>query len=216
MAKGKEVVQGGAEGKLSGLLVRTHGQYYFKTDTAKGVKSFSREVKAPSLEFFKETVKKYIGSEIDPRTQLSVPKYKDQSFINIRGQLKKRLLPVLLAREYLDFARIRFVSIDEIISLDGQKLDLPISLRSREQLQELIEDEKMPLNSADYIDIDELRNDIYEYLESPDTFMSGKSLRDKRRAEEKIFREMNGLSDITLAPRKVEREKKVAVGIADL
>jgi hypothetical protein len=110
----------------AGIQIKTHGKYYYKTDTAKGVKSFEMVVRARSLEMFRETYNKYMGTETDPKTQLQTPKYKTNTYLNIRGQLKKRLLPILLIRKHADFARVRFVVIDEIVSETGEKLNLPI------------------------------------------------------------------------------------------
>jgi hypothetical protein len=158
------------------------------------------------MEIFRETTRKYTGSKINPETNLAEPQYLTRSIINIRGMLKRRYMPILLAREYLDFARIRFVSIDEVIQLDGSKIDLPINIQSRKQLQEFVGEKKIPLDVNSYLDIDELRSDIYDYLESPDTFLAGKERKDRIRADEKTFMEMNSINE-TLPPRRDRIEK---------
>lgn len=187
-----------------GILIKCHGMYYYKTETAKGTKPFDYEVRAPSLEFFRETATKYTGTDDKGNA-----KYVERTFINIRGALKKRLLPLLLSKKFMDYARVKYVVIDEILSETNEKLDLPIVLRSRKQLAVLIHEEKMPIDPEDYIDIDELRSDILEYQQDPEAFNRGKVRRDKRRTEERSFIEMNNLNE-TLPPRKK------AAGIEDI
>jgi len=136
----------------------------------------------------------------------SKPIYKETTYLNVRGILKKRLMPVLLRNKFSDFARIRYVTIDEIVSLDGSELDLPLTLRSRVQLAMLIERERMPINPDEYMEVDELRTDIKEYLEDAQAFLASKAKKDKKRQEEKAFMEMNEL-DEPLPPQKVKKEK---------
>lgn len=181
-----------------GVKIVCHGQYYYKDSLNKGVKEFAHEVFSPSLEMFREHAKKYVGTDDKGRS-----KYEDRSFINVRGQLKRRLLPVLLGKKFPDFARVRYVVIDEIISLDGSELDLPITLRSKKQLAFQITKEGMPLSVDDYIDVDDLRADMLEYLHDPEAFLAGKAKRDKLRNEERDFMRMNNLSEGEL-PKKRE------------
>jgi|GEM_PF-6587014 hypothetical protein len=195
----------------SGILVRTHGQYYWKTNDQKGIKSFTRDVRFPSMEIFRETTRKYIGTKVNEETKLAEPQYLVNSIINIRGMLKRRFMPILLAREYTDFARIRFVSIDEVVPLDGQKIDLPINIRSRKQLAEFLREKNIPIREDEYVDIDELRSDIYDYLSSPDTFLAQKSRKDRIRNDEREFMEMNAIHE-TLPPRKDRVEKARGAG----
>ena len=187
-----------------GIKIKVHGKYYYKTETAKGMKNYALDVRAASLEMFRETSQKYLGQD-DKGKQL----FKTTSYLNIRGQLKKRLLPILLGRQFPDFARVRYVVIDEIIAGEGEKLNLPINLRSKNQLTELIKDEKMPIDPAEYLEIDDLRNDILQYIQEPENFLTQKPLRDKRRQEERSFLEMNGLSDETLPPVRDGKKESV-------
>jgi hypothetical protein len=189
-----------------------HGGYYYKTETAKGVKMYSLVVRAASLEMFRETSQKYMGTEDDPQTHLQRPKFKTHSYLNIRGQLKKRLLPILLRRQFPDFARVRYVVIDEIVSETGAKLDLPIILRSKAQLAQMIQDEKMPIDPSEYIEIDDLRADILSYIEEPAVFLQNKPRKDRRRQEEHDFLIMNGLTDETLPP-VMEQKPRSAAGV---
>ena len=209
MAKQKTQGDGG-----SGILVRTHGQYYFKNDNIKGVRSFTKDVRFPSMEIFRETVRKYIGTKINETTKLSEPQYRESSIINIRGLLKRRFMPILLARDFPDFARIRFVSVDEVV---GSESDLPINIQSREQLKGMLLEKHIPIDPDDYVDIDELRSDIYDYFEAPENFLAQKSRKDRIRNDERAFMEMNGISD-TLPPRKisvVEARKPAAGSVID-
>lgn len=182
-------------GNGQGIKIIVHGRYYYKTETAKGTKPYELEVRAASLEMFRETARKYIGTDDNGRE-----KYKETSFLNIRGQLKKRLLPMLLARKFPDFARVRFVVIDEVVAEAGQKLDLPIDLRSRKQLADMIREEKMPIEAGDYLEIDELRSDILSYIQEPEVFLKNKPRLDRRRSEEREFMKLNGLEDESLPP----------------
>jgi uncharacterized coiled-coil DUF342 family protein len=83
-------------------------------------------------------------------------------------------------------------------------------------LADLIRDEKLPIDPEAYVDIDELRTDIREYEEDPESFLRNKSRKDIRRQEERAFREMNGITE-TLPPEKSEKSAKpVKAGIQDL
>jgi len=190
------------ENSLQGIKIFTTGQYYYKTETAKGIKKFSMVVRARSLEMFREESQKYIGTDDNGRAQ-----FRKNSYLNIRGQLKKRLLPILLLRDHPDFARVRFVTITEIVSEDGSSLDLPVNLRSRAQLVEMVQKEQMPLDPSEYLEIDDLRSDILQYLKFPEEFLRSKPLKDRRRAEDRDFVAMNDLGDETLPP--VQEPKKI-------
>jgi len=190
MEKVKEKIKG-----VKGIKIFVHGRYYYKTETAKGTKPYEMVVRAASLEMFRESSQKYLGTDDNGQ-----PKFRTNSYLNIRGQLKKRLLPILLQRKFPDFARVRFVVIDEIVSETGEKLDLPINLRSRTQLTAMVNDENIPIDPAEYLEIDDLRTDILEYIQEPETFLKNKPSRDRRRQEERQFIEMNDLGDETLPP----------------
>ena len=202
-----------------GIKIIAHGEYYFKTETTKGRKPFSGEYLFPSLSIFNETIRTYKGQKVDPVTQLSEPDYDTRTILNIRGLLKKRFLPILLQKQLSDFARVRYVSIDEVIALDGQTLNLPLALRSRKQLRSYLDEKSIPINVDQYLDIDELRNDIQLYLENPDVFLREKPMKDKLRADEEEFARMNGLTaetDGTLAPRKERIVKPTEPSISEL
>lgn len=190
-------------GQKAGVKIFTHGRYYFKTDTQKGTKEFSFVVRAASLEMFRETSQKYMGTDDNGQA-----KYKTNSYLNIRGQLKKRLLPILLGKKFLDFARVRYVVIDEIVSETGEKLDLPINLRSRKQLETLVREEKFPIVSEEYLEIDDLRADILQYIQEPETFLHQKPTKDRRRQEERSFMELNDMGSETLPPIKEQTAKE--------
>jgi hypothetical protein len=191
-----------------GIKIMVHGRYYYKTETSKGTKPYSMVVRAASLEMFRETSQKYTGTDDNGRAM-----YRTNSYLNIRGQLKKRLLPILLSKKVTDFARVRFVVIDEIASETGEKLDLPVNLRSQAQLVRMIADEKMPINPDEYLEIDDLRSDILEYIQSPETFLANQPARARKREEERNFLIMNNLDDETLPP--APRDKKGGPPILD-
>ena len=190
-----------------GIKIFVHGRYYYKTEASKGTKPFEWVVRAASLEMFRESSQKYLGTDDKGK-----PKFRTNTYVNIRGQLKKRLLPILLSRKFTDFARVRFVVIDEIVSEIGEKLNLPIDLRSRKQLTAMIKDEKIPIVPEEYLEIDDLRFDILQYIQEPEAFLLQKPLKDKRRQEERSFIELNDLGDETLSPI-VEQKKHIPAKI---
>jgi hypothetical protein len=185
---------------IKGIEISVHGQYYYKTETLKGTKPFEMLVHAASIEMFRETSQKYTGTDDKGNSM-----FKTNSYLNIRGQLKKRLLPILLGKKFPDFARVRFVTIDEIKSKTGEKLDLPLNLRSKAQLCEMIRDEKIPIDPEEYLEIDDLRTDILQYVQEPAIFLQQKPKKDRRRQEERQFIEMNDLGDTTLPPIKEQK-----------
>jgi hypothetical protein len=73
----------------------------------------------------------------------------------------------------------------------------------------MIKDEKIPINADEYLEVDELRFDIQEYIQAPEEFLRMKPLRDRRRQEERDFMEMNDLQD-TLPPVKDNKKDKPA------
>lgn len=194
-----------------GLLIRCHGQYYYKTDKAKGTKNYEMEVKAPSLAFFNERAEKYLGTDDNGKAKFAV-----REFLNIRGSLKKRLLPILLAKKDQEFARVKFTVIDEVISLSGEELDLPIVFRSKEQLRAFVRKERIPIDVDSYLEIDELRTDIVEYQTNPEVFLQFKAKKDVRRAEEKEFAEMNDLNEPLPPQIKPKAKGPQGSGIAEL
>ena len=186
------------------INIKCHGTYYFKTEKDKGIREFREVVKAPSMHFFNETFTKLTGT--DDNGKLT---FRDTTFPNVRGRLKKKLLPVILsnkASQYPNFVRIRGVVIDEIVSDGKERLDLPINLMSIAQLTEFIKDRRMPIDAASYMEIDELRTDVMEYQEDPDTFLKNRARKDQRRADEKEFLALNNL-----LPESIQEPKKKGV-----
>lgn len=180
------------------ITINVSGEYYSVQGTVKQVKDFTETIKAPSLEFFRQTNQKYLGTDDSGKLM-----FRTNSFINIRGRLKKQLLPQLLTKKYPDFVRIRKITIDSILSSDGATIpELPVVLQSREQLAELIKARQMPIDPASYMDLDALRSDILLFQEDPDTFMAGYAARQAKRAEEREFMELNNLVPAAPAPKK--------------
>jgi len=173
----------------SAISIQVHGEYYFRDSTSKGRKPFSCTLKVPNMEFFREESRRYEGTD-----DKGNPKIKINSYLNPRGVIKKRLLPLVLPPKYKDFAKVRSVTIDEIVSGDGTILDLPITLRSRNQLIQLCKEKKIPVAAENYIDIDELRTDITEYQDNPEVFLTTLQYRTEKRASEKKFLELNDLT----------------------
>lgn len=172
------------------IVIKTHGEYYYKQDSNKGRKPFEQTIKAPSLEFFKQTSVRYMGTDDDGKLKTRV-----DEFINVRGIIKKKLLPMMLKPKFPDFVRVRIVIIDEILDSKNQPLDLPIQLQSRNQLIALCKEKKIPVVAENYLDIDELRSDIIEYQTDPVMFQENFERKRKKREEERVFMELNGLLD---------------------
>jgi len=188
------------------IKIKCHGAYYYRQEAQKGIKNYEMTVNAASLGIFEEHSFKYIGCDNDGKQQFA-----ERKFLNVRGKLKKRLLPILLAKKYPDFARVRYVVIDEITGPDVNLEELPLQLKSRRQLAEIVRRESIPVNPEEYFDIDELRTDIMEYRVNPETWHRFKSIRDKRRAEEQQFRLLNDIAEEQELPPEKPRS-----GIIDL
>lgn len=172
------------------LTIKTHGEFYYKTDHTKGRRPFEMAIRAPSLKFFEQKAYKTRGMD-----EKGNQKIEEIVFFNVRGIIKKRLLPLLLSKKFKDFIRVRSVIIDEVAADDGTPLNLPIQLMSRPQLAELVAAKKIPIDTRSYIEIDELRSDIIEYREDPDTFLKNYDARIEKRREEREFMDLNNLSD---------------------
>ena len=122
----------------------------------------------------------------------------------------------MLGRKYVDFARVRYVIIDSVVSEAGGRLDLPIDLRSKAQLEAMIREEKIPIAVEEYLEIDDLRQDILQYIQEPEVFLKAQPAKARRRAEDKSFLELNDLNDEeTLPPVREKKEKPSAGGILD-
>lgn len=197
------------------LTIKCHGEFYAREGQLKLMKPFEEHVRAPSLKFFEQTAVRYTGTDDEGKL-----KFSENSFINVRGQLKKKLLPLILGRKYAGtFIRVRGVVIDEIIAEKDTAIDLPITLMSFDQLGTLMKQRNVPLDVNSYLNIDELRTDIMEYLEDPDAFKRNSARKAKKRAEEREFMELNDL--MPAAPQNpnsaVKSPKKVSkVGIEAL
>lgn len=175
------------------IEIRCHGQFYAREGQLKLLRDFEEIVKAPSLKFFEQTNTRYMGTDDNGKLQ-----FKDTTFINVRGVLKKKLLPLILSKKYMgQFVRVRGVVIDEII---GGGTELEINLMSFPQLTQLIKQRNMPLDAASYVNVDELRTDVTEYMDDPDTFQRNYARKSAKRSEEREFMELNNLMPSTPTP----------------
>lgn len=170
------------------IVIKTHGEFYYKTENLKGRKPFEQVIKAQSLDFFKQVAVRYTGTDDEGKL-----KFVESEFINVRGIIKKKLLPLLLAPRFSDFVRVRSVTIDEIILDQGAKMDLPVTLQSRNQLIQLCKEKKYPIEAVSYMNIDELRTDVLEYQTDPDVFLRTLERKNKVRSQEREFLSLNGL-----------------------
>lgn len=206
--------QANREAKMA-LTIKCHGEFYAREGQLKIMKTFEEAVRAPSLKFFEQTAVRYTGTDDDGKL-----KFSEKSFINVRGQLKKKLIPLILGRKYAGtFVRVRSVVIDEVVAEEGTALDLPITLMSFAQLAALMKQRNVPLDVSSYLNIDELRTDISEYLEDPDAFKRNFERKAKKRSEEREFMELNNLMPQASVkePKAQKIEKKAPkVGIEAL
>ncbi|MFA5186884.1 MAG: hypothetical protein WC551_10430 [Patescibacteria group bacterium] len=212
--------------KKSYIIIATHGDFFFKrSDNDKGISPFAIRVRAPNLEFFRETFTKYCGMREVPEDERKrredngeqdVPRQepivKERSQINVRGLLKKKLLPMLLGPKHEGFRRVRQCIIDEIISSDGKPLDLDVRLQSRDQLAEYIRVKRLPMDVESYINIDELRTDIEEYEKDKNSYFASLERRKRIRENEKKFRELNELIGEEPEPAPAQKKGSVITG----
>lgn len=194
------------------LAIKCHGQFYAREGQLKLMKEFEEIVRAPSLKFFEQTNTRYTGTDDNGQLQ-----FRETSFINVRGVLKKKLLPMILSKKFPGvFVRVRGVVIDEVQAEGNDKLELPVQLMSFAQMGELIKQRRFPLDVGSYLDIDELRTDYLEYEQDPEAFKRNVERKAKKRSEEREFMELNGLmpnmaSTPVSAPKTAKRK-----GIVDL
>lgn len=171
------------------IVIKCHGEFYAKEGQLKLTKLFDETVKAPSLKFFEQTFEKYTGTSDDGKLQ-----FRSSTAINVRGQLKKKLLPMILSSKFPGvFIRVRGVVVDSILGEDGAVLDLPLNLMSIPQLAKRVQDHNIPVDPSSYINVDELRTDIMEYEQDPENFKRTYQRKRQKRAEEREFRELNNL-----------------------
>ena len=177
------------------LTIKCHGEFYSKQGQLKLTVPFTETVKAPNLKFFEQTATKYTGTNDAGELQ-----FKDSTFTNVRGVLKKKLLPLILAKKYAGtYVRVRGVTIDEITADGNDNIELPINLMSINQLAGMIKLKNVPIDAFSYVNVDELRTDVMEYLTDPDVFKRNYARKSKKRDEEKEFMSLNNLLDTPAA-----------------
>jgi hypothetical protein len=181
------------------ITIKCHGEYYYKNQASKGVKPFkSLDVRVPSMESFRETNERYMGTDDDGKAI-----FKTNTFLNVRGMLKKVLLPAIMKRRpgFEELVRVRGVVIEEVLGDTPQEVsELPVTLMSSHQIASLILAKKMPIDSTEYVDIDVLRKDVMEYQDNPEAFIRNKARREKTRKLDKEFMELNNLLEEPVAP----------------
>ena len=196
------------------IAIKCHGEYYARNGQLKLTLPFEEIVKAPSLKFFEQTSTKLTGT--DDNGQL---KFKDTTFLNVRGVLKKKLLPLILQNKFQgQFIRVRSVVIDEVSSTSPvETTDLPINLMSLTQLGALIKSRNIPIDVNSYVNVDEARTDVSEYIEDPDTFQLNYKRKSAKRSEEREFMELNNLMpQAAKTPEKVRPTNKGLESLKDV
>jgi hypothetical protein len=172
------------------IQIKCHGEFYSRDGQLKLTIPFVEIVKAPSLKFFEQTNTRYTGTDDNGQLQ-----FKDTTFLNVRGVLKKKLLPLILQNKHQGrFVRVRKVMIDEVTAASADETkDLPINLMSISQLSHLIKQRNIPLDPNSYVTVDELRTDITEYQDDPDVFQRNYAHKSAKRRSEREFMELNNL-----------------------
>jgi hypothetical protein len=210
-------------------IFKCSGRYFTKLREVAGTrarqaKDFKVDIKIPAgdIDIFIEKHRN-VGKQIDdPKNHLKiVNEVKEVVFRNYGGVLRKKLVPLKLAAiaeakgGYEDFSRIRNMRVDEVIGINGAKvsdLDLPLNMLSMPQIFDFCSKNGILSDVIDvhsYLDIDDLRSDLYEYMDDPEVFRrkvdEGKtkggrgskhrSIFLEERERERRFREINDIED---------------------
>lgn len=199
---------------FTGYIFKCRGQYLTQKDE-KGKKrnlGFSANVAVPSanVSIFEESSNRYSGTDENGNQQ-----FKSTSFMNYRGVLKKKLLPLKLAKQYPDFLAIKTLEVEEVVGVGGadvNDLDLPITLLSLSQIKAYCQFHaisKADIDPQSYLSLADLRTDVYDYMDSRDAFRARKEKSQLRRANELAFRLANDIdADAILAREPQIREPK--------
>jgi hypothetical protein len=160
------------------------------------VVTFVEGVLVPSnaLSVFDEVATRYEGTGED-----GTAKTKTTSFRNYLGRLKKKMLPMKLSVRDVMFAAVREFYVEEVVGYGGADvvdLGLPIKLMSIAQLKQYCQFHsisKADIDPSSYLDVEDLREDIWNYNEDRVAFQARiEKMREKRMAE-KAFMDLNSV-----------------------
>lgn len=200
--------------EFTGYIFKCRGQYLTQKDEdgKKRNLGYSANVAVPAANvgIFEESTSRYQGSDEEGN-----PQYKTTSFMNYRGILKKKLLPLKLAKQYPDFLAIKTLEVEEVVGVGGadvNDLELPITMLSLAQIKSYCQFHaisKADIDPQSYLSLADLRTDLYDYMYSKEAFRARKEKSQSRRANESAFRLANDIdADAILAKEPQTREPK--------
>lgn len=180
-----------------GYEFRTKGRYITKKDEetkTRRVVTFEESILVPAnaLSIFDE-----VHTRNEGVGENGVAKVKTTEFRNYLGRLRKKLIPMKLAQRSTEFSAIREFSVIEVIGHGGADvvdLALPITMMSLSQLKQYCQFHsisKADIDPSAYIDVAELREDLWNYNEDKEAFRATASNRAKRRGAERAFMDLN-------------------------
>lgn len=184
---------------FNGYEFRCKGRFITKPDMDTGKRSvvtFVESVLVPAnaLSVFDETATRYEGTNEDGTQKVST-----KSFRNYLGKLKKKMLPMKLSARDGTFAAIREFHVEEVVGHGGADvvdLGLPLKLMSIAQLKQYCQFHSISRGDIDpssYIDVEELREDLWNYNEDKVAFLARAGKVKETRAAERAFLELNGV-----------------------
>lgn len=184
---------------FNGFEFRCKGRFITKPDMDTGKRSvvtFVESVLVPAnaLSVFDETATRYEGTNED-----GTQKIKNTSFRNYLGKLKKKMLPMKLSARDGTFAAVREFHVEEVIGHGGADvvdLGLPLKLMSIAQLKQYCQFHsisKGDIDPSSYIDVEELREDLWNYNEDKVAFLARAGKMRENRSAERAFLELNSV-----------------------
>lgn len=184
---------------FQGFEFRCKGRFITKPDMESGKRSvvtFVESVLVPSnaLSIFDETAVRHEGTNED-----GTAKTKTTSYRNYLGKLKKKMLPMKLSARDGNFAAVREFHVVEVVGHGGADvvdLGLPLKLMSLAQLKQYCQFHsisKGDIDPSSYIEVEELREDLWNYQEDKIAFLARSSATKKTREAERAFLDLNSV-----------------------
>ena len=189
-------------------VFRTKGRFITSKDSdgKRSVKVFEANIAVPkaNITIFDDVTERVCGQDENGKAII-----KRTEFTNYLGILRRKLIPAKLKATNPDFQAVRDMRVIEVVGVNGAEVDdltLPISMLSVEQLKRFCNFHsisKEDIDPAKYLDIDELREDVFNFREDPESFRRQAENKRGRRANEAAFKEFNDIdADVLLAKGK--------------
>ena len=198
---------------FNGFEFKCKGRFITKPDMDTGKRSvvtFAESVLVPAnaLSIFDEVATRHEGTNED-----GTAKTKTTEFRNYLGKLKKKMLPMKLSARDGNFAAVREFHVEEVIGHGGADvvdLGLPLKLMSLAQLKQYCQFHsisKGDIDPSSYLEVEELREDLWNYQEDKVAYLARASSTKKTREAERAFLDLNsviadanGVGESTSAP----------------